>query len=97
MGREREKQVEKIQSRESQYEQHITKLQRHLQAVEKERNMCMVSVFLQRNADRAGLGGCSAPRGSFTRCDLFLLRRRFLTIFSCDLRLFVHMVRLQSV
>ena len=60
MGREREKQVEKIQSTESQYQQHITKLQRQLQAVEKERNMCMVSVFLQRNADRAGLVGCIA-------------------------------------
>ena len=97
MGREREKQVEKIQSTESQYQQHITKLQRQVQAVEKERNMCMVSVFLQRNADRAGLGGCSAPRSLFTRCDLFLLRRHFLTIFSCDLRLFVHMVQLRSV
>ena len=61
MGREREKQVEKIQSTKSQYQQHITKLQRQLQAVEKERNMCMVSVFLQWSADRAGLGGCSTP------------------------------------
>ena len=56
MGREREKQIEKIQSTESQYQQHITKLQRQLQTVEKERNMCMVSLFLQWNADGAGLG-----------------------------------------
>ena len=46
MGREREKQVEKIQSTESQYQQHIAKLQRQLQAVEKDRNMCMVSIPL---------------------------------------------------
>ena len=40
---------------------------------------------------------CVSLEGSFTRYDLFLLRRRFLTIFSCKLRLFVHMVQLQSV
>ena len=45
MDRERAKQAEKIQSSESQYQQHMVKLQQQLQAVERERNLCMVRTF----------------------------------------------------
>ena len=57
------------------------------------------SIFLCKTIGREitdYLCRCSA-KGSFTRCDLFLLRRRFLSISSCDSRLFVHMVWLRSV
>ena len=44
MGREREKHAEKVQTVETQYQQHVTQLKLQLQAMEKERNMCMVRV-----------------------------------------------------
>ncbi len=42
MDREKQKQAERLQSLESQYQLHLTQLQQQLSAVEKERNICMV-------------------------------------------------------
>ena len=46
MGREREKQTEKVQTIEMQYQQSVTHLKVQLQAMEKERNMCMVRDYV---------------------------------------------------